>query len=441
MTTYGPFTFDAQNDADCQEFTFTSNNGGAGQTTAGVVSVAGTAAEFCHDTNGGNSVDVGPDQGQGGVGDGYLYTETSSPGAASDEYTMTFDTVLDASAEQWQFNFYTCQRGPAIGNNQSTCEVQINESGGGWVTVTGGSFGGSGQDTTDGTAWTSHSVDLSDGGVNNDSSTQVRLLITTVAATVWHGDYGVDTVEIVGTLNVAREQEGYRFRNDDGSETTATWAQDQDTPHSMVYVIAGEEYPITNYSADISINNTLDSVYQSFTGQGSPLKAIELPLEKVGAPAGSMTLVIKAHSGVYGTSSEPTGAALATAVSLVADDELDDHYHIVEFMFDGSFTPANGTTYVWELQYSTGTATDYVNVGVDDTTPTHGGNFGTYDGATYTPVSGTDSIFNVIEGREDIRLRILTDTTGDAPAEAPTLSYKEVGDPDSEWTVVETINN
>lgn len=236
MTTHGPFTFDSANDADCQEFTFTSDNGGSGQTSAGVITAAGTAAEFCHDTNGGNSSNVGPDQGQGGVGDGYLYTECSTPGANTDEYTMTFDTVLDASAEQWQFNFYTCQRGPAIGNNHSTCVVQINENSGGWTTVTGGSFGGSGDDTTDGTDWVSRSVDLSDSGANTDSSTEVRLLITTDGPTnAWHGDYGIDTVEIVGTESLNCTQEGYRWRNDDGSETTATWAENQDIDHMMEY--------------------------------------------------------------------------------------------------------------------------------------------------------------------------------------------------------------
>lgn len=229
MTTHGTFTFDAVNDADCQAFTFTS--GGNGQTVAGQISNPGVAADFCHDTNGGNSANVGPDTGQGGSPDGYLYTETSSPGASGDQYTMTFDTVLDASAEQWQFNFYTLQRGPAIGNNQSTCVVQINESGGGWVTVAGGSFGGSGDDTTDGTAWVSRSVDLSEGGVNVDSSTQVRLLIISQSATSWHADYGIDTVTIVGTpLALATtEQEGYRWRDDDGSESGASWLLAQDT--------------------------------------------------------------------------------------------------------------------------------------------------------------------------------------------------------------------
>lgn len=197
MTTHGPFTFDAANDADCQRFDFVSVNGGSGQTVANVISAAGTAAEFCHDTDGGNSTNVGPSQGQGGVGDGYLYTECSSPGANTDTWEMTFDTVLDASAEQWQFNFYTCQRGPAAGNNQSLCHVQINESGGGWVTVE--TFGGTGEDTTDGTVWVSRSTDLSESGANTDASTQVRIQIESEAATTWHADYGIDTVEIVGT--------------------------------------------------------------------------------------------------------------------------------------------------------------------------------------------------------------------------------------------------
>lgn len=234
MTTHGPFTFDSENDSDCQAFTFTSTNGGSGQSSAGVISSAGTAAEFCHDTNGGNSTNIGPQFGQGGDPDGYLYTECSSPGANGDEYTMTFDTTLDASAEQWQFNFYTCQKGDDC---DSTCEVQINESGGGWTTVTGGSFGGSGDpaklNTADTTVWTSRSVDLSEGGANTDSSTQVRILITSAGATTWHGDYGIDTVEIVGTPLGSRDQEGYRWRDDDGSESGASWLQNQDTNHQM----------------------------------------------------------------------------------------------------------------------------------------------------------------------------------------------------------------
>jgi hypothetical protein len=219
MTTHGPFAFDTENDADCQRFDYTS--GGNGQTSGVLISAAGVAADFCHDTNGGNSAGVGPSEAQDAPG-GYLYTECSSPGANGDLYTMEFDTVLDAAAEQWQFNFYSMQTGPAIGNNQSLFRVQINENSGGWVTVA--SFGGSGQDSTDQTNWISRSVDLSESGVNVDSSTLVRIEIETQGPTnAWHGDIGIDTVEIVGTPTAAKDQEAFRFEDDDGTESGSTF--------------------------------------------------------------------------------------------------------------------------------------------------------------------------------------------------------------------------
>lgn len=225
MTTYGPYTFDAEDDADCQAFLWNSSQV---QTVANTLDPPGTPAKFCHDTNGGNSTNTGPDQGQGGVGDGYAYTECSNPGGNGDTYTVEFNTTLDASAEQWQFNFYTLQRGnDSIGENQTTCEVQINEDSGGWVTVE--DVGGVGEDQVGGTVWQSRSVDLSESGANIDSSTRVRLLITTQTTTqVYYGDYGVDTFTFVGTPSADIEQEGYRFY-DDGTESGSVARQLQDT--------------------------------------------------------------------------------------------------------------------------------------------------------------------------------------------------------------------
>lgn len=247
--THGPFSFDTENDSDCQRFDFTSD--GNGQTSGVLISAAGVAADFCHDTNGGNSTNIGPQFGQGGDPDGYLYTECSSPGANADEYTMTFDTVLNASLYQWQFNFYTCQKGDDC---DTACVVQINENSGGWVTVSGGSFGGSGDpaklNTADTTAWTSRSVDLSESGANTDSSTQVRLLITSAGATTWHADYGIDTVELVGTEALDREQEGHQFRLDDGSESGATDEGAQDSNMEAISGVNRRLRMLTNMTGD-----------------------------------------------------------------------------------------------------------------------------------------------------------------------------------------------
>ena len=223
MTTHGPFSFPNATTGDVDRFIYN----GPVQTDATLPASAGTTRNICHDTNGGNSSNVGPDHGQGGDPEGYLYTEMSSPGASGDDFYIEFDTALDASAEQWQFNFYTIQRGPAIGNNQSTCVVQINESGGGWTTIAAGQFGGSGDDTIDGSAWDSRSVDLSESGANVDSSTLVRIYIEAQAATAWHGDYGIDTIEIVGTPLAEVEQDNFRFEDDDGTESGSTFLENQ----------------------------------------------------------------------------------------------------------------------------------------------------------------------------------------------------------------------
>ena len=225
MTTHGVFTFPNATTGDVDRFIYD----GPLQTAATLPAAAGTARNICHDTNGGNSTNVGPDQGADGAGDGYLYTECSSPGANGDVYTIEFDTVLDASAEQWQFNFYYIQRGPAIGNNQSLCRVEIEENNSGtWINVSG-ELGGSGNDTTSGTTWTSHSIDLSSGGTYTHATTRVRVRLETQAATVWHGDQGVDSIQIVGTPLASREQDSFRFEDDDGSESGSTFLAAQNT--------------------------------------------------------------------------------------------------------------------------------------------------------------------------------------------------------------------
>jgi len=49
--------------------------------------------------------------------------------------------------------------------------------------------------------WIPRTVDLSDGGLNTDSSTQVRILLTFPSSgDIWHFDYGIDTITISGTV-------------------------------------------------------------------------------------------------------------------------------------------------------------------------------------------------------------------------------------------------
>ena len=55
------------------------------------------------------------------------------------------------------------------------------------------------------------------------------------------------------------------------------------------------------------------AVGQSFTGNGLILNSAEFYLKKKGSPTGNAVVKIYAHSGTYGTSSVPTGSALATS--------------------------------------------------------------------------------------------------------------------------------
>lgn len=223
MTTHGPFTFPNATTGDVDRFIYDS----PAQTGATLPAASDTDQNICWAENRtpGRSADTGPDFGQGGgPNEGFLYSECSSPGANGDVYTLEFDTVLDASAEQWQFNFYRMQRRATIGQNQSLTEVQISEDGGVWTDVSG-ELGGSGNDVTTNDWGTEISIDLSQSGVNTDAVTRVRIRWESQAGTTWHADVGVDTIEIVGTplATPEMEQDSFRYEDDDGSESGSTF--------------------------------------------------------------------------------------------------------------------------------------------------------------------------------------------------------------------------
>lgn len=186
--TYGTYTWDSLGSGDESDWVFTDPVG------TGVQS-SNTARRWCWDNNDTTSTNVGPTSGQGGSPDGYLYTEASSPAAASDEFTMELDFDLDASSNNITVALYTNQRGT---DHDATCEIQTNEGGGGWVTRA--TYGGSGDPNkvnTDGSQiWASRNLDLT--GVVSHAQTRIRFLITLAGATIWHNDYGIDTVLITG---------------------------------------------------------------------------------------------------------------------------------------------------------------------------------------------------------------------------------------------------
>jgi hypothetical protein len=160
---------------------------------------------------------------------------------------MELDQTLDASIHDITVQFKTNQRGDS---NNSTCVVETNENGAGWV-ERGSTFGGSGDADKVATAgsqiWSSRSVDLT--GLISHSSTRIRIKITFPASgTIWHNDYGIDEVVFIGDDQGSFDQDGYRFYDDDGSESGSTAAASEDTDHTVA--------PDTNTRLRIQVDMT-----------------------------------------------------------------------------------------------------------------------------------------------------------------------------------------
>lgn len=213
----GTFTFDTQTGADADEFLWTDPVA----TNQTLPQPEDIDRRWCWHDLATVSVDVGPTSGAGGSPDGYVYTEASSPAAAADEFYMEFDTTLDASTNDITVEFKTNQRGTT---NEATCVVQTNENGGGWVDR-GATFGGASDPDHVNDAgtqiWSSRSVDLA--GLISHASTRIRLKIVLGSTVdIWANDYAIDEVLFIGTTPTDTEQEGFQFREDDGSESAAT---------------------------------------------------------------------------------------------------------------------------------------------------------------------------------------------------------------------------
>jgi hypothetical protein len=159
-----------------------------------------------------------------------------------------------------------------------------------------------------------------------------------------------------------------------------------------------DSYPDTNQDATQALGNgTILGVGQSITGDGGVLSRVRLHLSKTGTPTGNAVAKIYTHSGTFGTSSVPTGDPLATSENLDVSD-LTTTLTLTDLEFKDEFTLVNTTKYVVALEYSGGDGSNYVNLGVDTSSPTHGGNLATLTGTTWSAASGTDLIFYVYTG-------------------------------------------
>jgi hypothetical protein len=178
--------------------------------------------------------------------------------------------------------------------------------------------------------------------------------------------------------------------------TTQTITTDVTYNPNLTYVV---DSFATGADGTTAISSALSYVAQSFqnTTACTLVSASVIPLSKTGSPTGSAYIKIYAHSGVYGTSSVPTGAPLTTSdaldVSTLTAGVLNQTF---TFTGGNQITLAASTNYCVVLVYTGGDASNRINWRRDGSSPTGSGNSATStDGTSWTADNTKDQYFQI----------------------------------------------
>lgn len=138
-------------------------------------------------------------------------------------------------------------------------------------------------------------------------------------------------------------------------------------------------------------NGSRTALGQSFTGTGIGISSVSFNFQVTGLPTGNIVAKIYAHSGVYGTSSIPTGSPLAVSDNLDSSTIGNDWFNLT-FSGVNQIILTNGVLYVLVVEFSGGSLGNEVQVVYDGSSPTHGGNMSYYDGS-WTADASSDMLF------------------------------------------------
>lgn len=153
-------------------------------------------------------------------------------------------------------------------------------------------------------------------------------------------------------------------------------------------------YDETKESASTNLgDDVVEALSQSFTGDGSFLEQASIWGFKNNSYTGNIVAKIYAHSGTFGTSSEPTGAALATS-DVLDGSTIPITYEWIDFTFSTPFQLVNTTKYVLVIEADLDDSSNYISTTAGNLTPVHEGNFGVKVG-TWFPNSGLDLTFRL----------------------------------------------
>ncbi|MCX6814650.1 MAG: hypothetical protein NTY20_03310 [Candidatus Aenigmarchaeota archaeon] len=161
---------------------------------------------------------------------------------------------------------------------------------------------------------------------------------------------------------------------------------------------------------DYPVYSSATKVYQSFTGNGAPLKKVKFYLKKEGNPTGNAYVKLYTHSGTFGVDSVPTGSPLASSDSFDVST-MTTSYQLITFEFTAPYTLVNGTYYCLVLEPPAGTQTNRVVAGANWAGKpvtglggwNHPGNLGAY----ISPAPGWFPVYD-----DDLIFYAMSDTPG-----------------------------
>jgi len=174
-----------------------------------------------------------------------------------------------------------------------------------------------------------------------------------------------------------------------------------------------------------AVTNHICGVGQSFTGLEIVLKSCMLYMKKTNSPTGPIYIKIYAHTGVFGTSSLPTGAALAVSDPIEAST-LPVASQLINFTFSGvnKISLVNGTKYVVTIEYANGLyGTNSVVCGRDASSPSHAGSCSVYS------TSGGWTTYNT----RDLCFYLYGDGLATQPAHLQLIGKYKLEQPQNKW--------
>lgn len=214
------------------------------------------------------------------------------------------------------------------------------------------------------------------------------------------------SISTVAGYNTVTNTEGYRLIDIDGNAVSepyySEWNRDTLTINQFYERAKWLSRRATTVSSGTDTGTTYTIGDATNLGQAQSFangaKAAYLTrafckLKKTGSPTGNLVAKLYAHSGTFGTSSIPTGAALATSVNIDVS-KFTTSYIVTEVGFNTQFEMAASTNYVIAFEYSAGDGSNYVQI-EGAASGTHAGNRSQLISSTWTDFGSTDLNFSV----------------------------------------------